>query len=46
MNDRARPWRSNRRQIDLAPVLRRSVELATQSGHSERWLTLKLASQE
>src|ERR1019366_812704 len=34
MNGRARPWRSKRQQIDLTPVLRRSVELAIKSGHS------------
>jgi hypothetical protein len=32
MGGRARPWRSKRRQIDLTPVLRRSVEPAAKSG--------------
>ena len=37
LNGRVRPWNMKHRQSDLMRVLRRLVELATETSHSASW---------
>jgi hypothetical protein len=37
LNGRVRPWNTKQQLSDLMRVLRRSVELATETSHSASW---------